>query len=56
MTVLQEEGTCSPQFLDAVELLLVFCSCTIALTHQEERKNKLKLIVFLLWKGGLQTK
>ena len=48
MTVLQEEGACNPQFLDAAELLLVFCSCTIALAHPKERKKKWKLVVFLL--------
>lgn len=45
---LQEEGACNPQFLDTIELLLVFCSCTIALAHPKQRKKKWKLVVFLL--------
>lgn len=40
MTVLQGEGACNPQFLDTIELLLVFCSCTIALAHAKQRENK----------------
>lgn len=45
--VSQEEGACSTQLLDAVELLLAFCNCTSALAHPEGQNNW-KLIVFLL--------